>query len=104
MGTILVGTASWTDKTLLESGWYPPGATTPEERLRHYASLFPLVEVDSTYYAPPAEATVRLWAGRTPPEFTFDVKAFSLLTRHPTRPAALPKDLRPSGAGKNLYA
>ncbi|MFI9575077.1 DUF72 domain-containing protein [Microbispora rosea] len=104
MGEILVGTASWTDKTLLESGWYPPGVTTPEERLRHYAGMFPLVEVDSTYYAPPAEATVRLWAERTPAEFVFDVKAFSLLTRHPTRPGALPKDLRPSGGGKNLYA
>ena len=51
----MVGTASWTDKTLLESGWYPPEATTPEERLRFYAEQFPLVEVDSTYYTPPNE-------------------------------------------------
>ncbi|MCT9932741.1 DUF72 domain-containing protein [Planotetraspora sp. A-T 1434] len=105
MGEILVGTASWTDKTLLASGWYPPHVTTAEERLRHYAGQFPLVEVDSTYYAPPAEDTVRLWADRTPPRFTFDVKAFSLLTRHPTRPAALPKDLRPEvdPDKRNLY-
>jgi uncharacterized protein YecE (DUF72 family) len=105
MGEVLVGTASWTDKTLLESGWYPPDATTAEERLRYYASRFPVVEVDSTYYAPPAEQTARLWAARTPPSFTFDVKAFSLLTGHPTRPTALYKDLResvPSGK-KNLY-
>ncbi|MEV7968664.1 DUF72 domain-containing protein [Sphaerisporangium sp. NPDC088356] len=105
MGDILVGTASWTDKTLLRSGWYPPDVTTPEERLRYYASVFPLVEVDSTYYATPAEETARLWAQRTPPGFTFDVKAFSLLTCHPTRPAALPKDLRVEMAPgkKNLY-
>jgi uncharacterized protein YecE (DUF72 family) len=105
MGEVLVGTASWTDKTLLESGWYPPDVKTPAERLRFYASHFPLVEVDSTYYAPPAEDTARLWAERTPPSFTFDVKAFSLLTCHPTRPAALPKDLRvPVAPGKkNLY-
>ncbi|MCW2901265.1 MAG: hypothetical protein JWO67_3530 [Streptosporangiaceae bacterium] len=105
MGEVLVGTASWTDKTLLESGWYPPDVKTPAERLRFYAGHFPLVEVDSTYYAPPAEDTARLWAERTPPSFTFDVKAFSLLTCHPTRPAALPKDLRvPVAPGKkNLY-
>ncbi|GGL11314.1 hypothetical protein Sme01_42190 [Sphaerisporangium melleum] len=108
MGEILVGTASWTDRTLLASGWYPPEVSTPEERLRYYAARFPLVEVDSTYYAPPAEATARLWAERTPPGFVFDVKAFSLLTGHPTRPAALPRRLRPDGgdgAGKKtLYA
>ncbi|GAA4629152.1 DUF72 domain-containing protein [Actinoallomurus vinaceus] len=94
MGEILVGTASWTDKTLLETDWYPPEVKTAEERLKYYASRFPLVEVDSTYYAPPAERTVGYWRDRTPPGFTFNVKAFSLLTRHPTRPAALYKELR----------
>ncbi|MBP2703587.1 DUF72 domain-containing protein [Microbispora sp. RL4-1S] len=105
MGRILVGTASWTDRTLLASGWYPPDVTTPEERLRHYAARFPLVEVDATYYALPAEHTARLWAERTPAGFVFDVKAFSLLTGHPTRPAALPAELRPAGRPTgNLYA
>jgi uncharacterized protein YecE (DUF72 family) len=103
VGDILVGTASWTDKTLLESGWYPPSADTPQARLAYYASQFPLVEVDSTYYAPPNERTTALWADRTPPGFTFNIKAFSLLTGHPTKPSALPKDLRPEEAGKNLY-
>ena len=57
MGQIRVGTASWTDKTLIDSGWYPPEANTPEKRLRYYARQFPLVEVDATYYALPAERT-----------------------------------------------
>ncbi|GAA5037562.1 uncharacterized protein YecE (DUF72 family) [Thermocatellispora tengchongensis] len=94
MGRILVGTASWTDRTLLESGWYPADVTTAQDRLGYYASRFPLVEVDSSYYSPPAESTVSLWRERTPPGFTFDVKAFSLLTQHPTKPSALYKDLR----------
>jgi uncharacterized protein YecE (DUF72 family) len=94
MGEIRVGTASWTDKTLIESGWYPPEANTPEKRLRYYARQFPIVEVDSSYYALPAEQTAANWADRTPKEFTFNVKAFSLFTHHPTRIAALPKDLR----------
>jgi uncharacterized protein YecE (DUF72 family) len=96
MGQVQVGTASWTDRTLLESGWYPPEADTPERRLRYYARQFGLVEVDATYYALPAEQTAAAWAARTPAGFTFDVKAFSLFTQHPTRVAALPKDLRPA--------
>ena len=96
MGQVLVGTASWTDRTLIESGWYPPEADTPEKRLRYYARQFALVEVDATYYALPAEQTAALWAARTPAGFTFNVKAFSLLTQHPTPVAALPKDLRPA--------
>jgi uncharacterized protein YecE (DUF72 family) len=91
-----VGTASWTDRTLLESGWYPPEADTPDKRLRYYARQFDLVEVDATYYALPAEQTAAAWAERTPAGFTFNVKAFSLFTQHPTRVAAFPKDLRPA--------
>ena len=101
--TSSVGTASWTDRTLLDSGWYPQTADTPEKRLAYYARQFPLVEVDATYYSPPAEATARLWAERTPAGFTFNIKAFSLLTGHPTRVSALYKDLRPETDKKNVY-
>lgn len=94
-GSILIGTASWTDPSLIASGrFYPPEATTPEARLRYYASIFPLVEVDSSYYGMPAERTAALWAERTPADFTFDIKAFSLFTHHPAPPRALPKDIR----------
>ncbi|MFS8478134.1 MAG: DUF72 domain-containing protein [Micromonosporaceae bacterium] len=103
MGDIRVGTASWTDKTLLASGWYPPSADTAEKRLAYYASRFPLVEVDATYYAPPAEQTAALWAARTPDGFTFNIKAFSLLTGHPTKVSALHKDLRPATDKKTVY-
>jgi uncharacterized protein YecE (DUF72 family) len=103
MGEIMVGTASWTDKSLVKSGWYPKGISTAEQRLRHYATQFPLVEVDSTYYFPPTEDNARLWAERTPDGFTFNVKAFSLLTQHPTKPEALYKDLPRPDDKKNLY-
>ena len=96
MGQVRAGTASWTDRMLIESGWYPPEADTPEKRLRYYARQFALVEVDATYYALPAEQTAALWAARTPAGFTFNVKAFSLFTQHPTKAAALPVDLRPA--------
>ena len=99
MGEIRVGTAGWTDKTLIDSGWYPEDASNPEKRLRYYATQFPLVEVDSAYYALPAERTAEAWADRTPAHFTFNVKAFSLFTQHPTPVRALPTDLREE-AGK----
>jgi uncharacterized protein YecE (DUF72 family) len=103
MGEIKVGTAGWTDPTLIASGWYPPEASTPEKRLRFYARQFPLVEVDATYYALPGEQTAKAWAERTPDRFTFNIKAFSLFTQHPTPVRALPADLREaaSQAGKD---
>lgn len=105
MGRILVGTAGWTDRGLLQSGWYPPGIDTPAKRLAYYAERFPFVEVDSTYYHPPAERTAELWVLRTPEHFTFNVKAFRLLTRHPTKPSALPRDLRWAAGNRrgNVY-
>ena len=94
-GSILIGTSSWTDRTLIEDGnFYPPGTKTAEGRLRYYASRFPLVEVDSTYYFPPTEKNSELWIERTPPDFTFNIKAYSLLTKHPTTPKSLYGDLR----------
>ena len=95
MAQILIGTCSWTDPTLIQSGrFYPEWAKSAESRLKFYASQFPLVEVDSSYYALPGEKTSRLWVERTPERFTFDVKAFRLFTQHPTPAAALPKDIR----------
>ncbi|MFF8262506.1 DUF72 domain-containing protein [Streptomyces virginiae] len=104
MGDISVGTCSWTDPSLVAGGWYPAGQRDAEGRLRYYATRFPVVEVDSTYYGMPSLRNSVLWARRTPPGFRFDVKAFSLLTGHPTRTAALPADLRQPGAPARVRA
>ena len=106
MGGIAVGTASWTDKSLIQCGrYYPADVKSAEDRLRYYAAEFPLVEVDSSYYAIPSEQTARQWVERTPPDFVFDVKAFRLFTQHQTAPAVLPKYIRESlpEAKKSLY-
>jgi len=95
MGDILVGTCSWTDPTLIESQrFYPEWAKSAEARLQYYASQFPIVEVDSSYYALPTERTSALWVGRTGERFLFDIKSFRLFTQHPTPQQALPKDIR----------
>lgn len=50
----LVGTASWAEKTLIDcKRFYPPGVSSAEGRLRYYASIFPVVEVDSSYCGSP---------------------------------------------------
>ena len=94
-GWIRVGTASWTDPTMTASGvFYPARADTAEERLGYYASRFPIVEVDATYYALPSARTSQLWVERTPPDFLFDVKAHALMTGQPSETRRLPKILR----------
>ncbi|MBC7293999.1 MAG: DUF72 domain-containing protein, partial [Thermoleophilia bacterium] len=93
-GDIRVGTCSWTDPTMVRA-WYPPAVRTAADRLRYYARHFDTVEVDSTFYALPSINNARLWAERTPPGFTFHVKAFAMLTRHGVKPEQLPAALRP---------
>jgi len=71
--------------------FYPPEASSAEERLRYYASRFPVVEVDATYYALPQEQMSQRWVERTPEGFVFDVKAHALMTGQPTETKRLPK-------------
>jgi len=93
--TVLCGIAGWVDKSLIDSKlFYPLAVKTSGDRLRFYASQFPLVEVDSTYYGIPKPETAEAWAAQTPAGFVFDVKSFALFTNHPTRPLSLPPDIR----------
>jgi uncharacterized protein YecE (DUF72 family) len=92
---LLVGVASWTDPSMTAPGvFYPDRMKSAEGRLRYYASRFPLVEVDSTYYAIPARKMAELWCDRTSDGFTFDVKAHALMTGQPSEVSRLPKELR----------
>lgn len=64
---IHVGTCSWAEKSLIESGeFYPKEVSSAEERLKYYASNFDTVEADSTYYAIPAVHTTELVYGARP--------------------------------------
>src|SRR4051794_22992623 len=107
---IRVGTCSWTDATLLkEADWYPKRTMTAAERLKFYAEHFSVAEADSSYYAPPSPRTSQAWVDRTPKGFVMNVKAYSLLTGHPTKPESFWNDLRTEipeeyAHKKNLYA
>lgn len=90
-----IGIASWTDPSMTAPGvFYPDRVTTPEARLRYYSSRFPLVEVDSTYYAIPARRMAELWVERTPDGFIFNVKAHALMTGQPSEVSRLSRELR----------
>ena len=53
-----------------------------------------MVEVDATYYALPTRQMGELWLERTPPDFTFDIKAHALMTGQPSEVKRLPKEIR----------
>jgi uncharacterized protein YecE (DUF72 family) len=106
---VRVGTCSWADKTLVrEADWYPKRTMSAAERLAFYAARFPVVEADSTYYRPPSRELTGGWAERAPEGFRMDLKAYSLMTGHPTKPETLWPDiaeaLDPAAADKrNVY-
>ena len=108
--TVRVGTCSWTDPTLVkETNWYPKRTMSAGERLSYYASRFPVVEADSTYYRPPRPDLVRSWAERAPAGFCFNIKAYGLLTGHGVEPVTLWPDIKQAldegSAGKRrVYA
>src|SRR5215211_3002338 len=79
MGRIRIGTCSFADEALTK--WFYPKALPARERLPYYAERFDTVEIDSTYYHLPEEATTGGWAERTPDDFVFHVKAFGVMTR-----------------------
>jgi uncharacterized protein YecE (DUF72 family) len=101
---VRVGICSWADPALIEAGtFYPKKSMSAEARLRFYAGVFDVVEVNASYYAIPEVLTVRRWAERTPPGFVFHVKAWSLMTGHHPRPQSLPADVQavlPEGVGR----
>jgi uncharacterized protein YecE (DUF72 family) len=68
--------------------------TTPEDRLRYYATQFPIVEIHSSYCGVPTEENAQRWVERTPPGFVFNIKAYRLFTRHQTPVISMAKDLR----------
>ena len=92
---VRVGTASWTDPTITKGGvFYPRGVSSSEDRLRYYASQFPVGGGGlHVLLASRARRSRALWAERTPDDFVFHVKAHALMTGQPTEVARLPEPL-----------
>lgn len=73
---IQIGLCGWGDHDL-----YPPG-TQAREKLAIYAGHFPVVELDSTFYAIAPIERMERWVQETPEHFRFVVKAYRELTGH----------------------
>lgn len=76
--TVHVGTSGWSYEHW-QGVLYPHGVPA-RERLGYYAARFRTVEVNSTYYRWPKDATFASWRRRTPDDFLLTVKAPGLLT------------------------
>lgn len=61
-------------------GPFYPWGTLKQAYLEEYARHFPTVEIDSTFYGVPREATIRGWRDRTPEGFLFAAKFPQLIT------------------------
>jgi len=83
MGTLViyVGTCGFSYKDWI--GPFYPGTIRSQEMLSYYASCFPAVEIDSSYYGVPSPKTTERMERSTPPEFRFCFKAPATVTHPP---------------------
>ncbi|HIE53432.1 MAG TPA: DUF72 domain-containing protein [Armatimonadetes bacterium] len=78
MPEVRIGTSGWSYKDW--RGRFYPADLPSAKWLEHYAQHFDTVEVNSTFYHLPREATVANWRRRTPEGFLFAVKASRFIT------------------------
>jgi uncharacterized protein YecE (DUF72 family) len=76
----LVGTSGWSYKEW-KGSFYPP-KLPQDEMLGFYASRFPTVEVNNSFYRIPSEKVLMGWAERVPPDFRFVLKASRRITHN----------------------
>lgn len=74
---IYVGLTGWGDHPDV----YSPGSKKTE-RLIDYSAHFPIVELDSSFYAVQPERNITKWINETPDGFQFVVKAYQGMTGH----------------------
>lgn len=77
-GSLLLGTQGFSFDDWV-GPFYPEG-TPKREFLEHYATQFPTVEIDSTFYGSPRASVVDGWRERTPERFRFAAKFPKLIT------------------------
>jgi len=78
--TLLAGTSGYAFKEW-KGAFYPADLAEPGW-LGYYASRFPTVEINNTFYRLPKEQVLRDWGARVPDHFTFAIKASQRITHH----------------------
>ena len=61
-------------------GSFYPADMKPDGMLPFYAERLPTVEINNTFYQMPKVAVLENWAGNTPPDFRFAIKASRRIT------------------------
>ncbi|MDN4492910.1 DUF72 domain-containing protein [Ureibacillus aquaedulcis] len=56
--------------------------STRRDKLFDYSSHFPIVELDTSFYAIPSQQNIEKWVNETPESFKFVVKAYQGMTGH----------------------
>ena len=77
---LLVGTSGFAFKEW--KGAFYPADLPDDEMLGYYASRFPTVEINNTFYRMPKENVLLGWAAQVPEAFTFTIKASQRITHH----------------------
>jgi uncharacterized protein YecE (DUF72 family) len=75
---ILVGTSGWSYKEW--KGSFYPADLAADGMLRYYATRFPTVEINNSFYRIPKEKVLLEWAEQVPAEFRFVLKASRRIT------------------------
>jgi uncharacterized protein YecE (DUF72 family) len=76
----LVGTSGWSFKEW--KGSFYPKELPDDNQLAYYASKFPTVEINNTFYRMPRENVLRDWCAKVPEGFRFGIKASQRITHH----------------------
>ena len=63
-------------------GSFYPQDLKDDAMLGYYASRFPTVEINNTFYRLPKEAVLQSWASQVSDPFTFSIKASQRITHH----------------------
>jgi uncharacterized protein YecE (DUF72 family) len=77
---VLVGTSGYAFKEW--KGPFYPTELKDDGMLGYYASRFPTVEINNTFYRLPKEHVLQEWASQVPDSFTFSIKASQRITHH----------------------
>jgi uncharacterized protein YecE (DUF72 family) len=78
--TLRAGTSGYAFKEW-KGTFYPP-EVKDAGMLAHYATRFPTVEINNTFYRLPKEQVLVDWAAQVPDHFKFSVKASQRITHH----------------------
>ena len=61
-------------------GSFYPNDLKDDGMLGYYASKFPVVEINNTFYRLPKESVIQSWAAQVPDHFTFTIKVDTATT------------------------